>query len=65
MRESWKALEEAIERLPAASRAVLVLRTMKELSTAETARRLGLTKESVRVRLHRARRALRRALAER
>src|SRR5690348_3029504 len=46
-------LEEAILDLPQQYRAVLMLRDIEELSTAETADALGLTEENVKVRLHR------------
>lgn len=52
-------LERAIDALPESARVVVVLRDLEELSGAETADALGLTEEAVRVRLHRARRALR------
>lgn len=53
-----KALE-AVERLPEAYRAPLVLRDLQELSTEETARILNLEPNAVRTRLHRARLMLR------
>ncbi len=62
--EALRTLEVALASLPAVSRQVVVLRGIEELSTAETAVRLGLTEETVKIRLHRARRALRRALAQ-
>jgi RNA polymerase sigma-70 factor, ECF subfamily len=49
------ALEGAIAELPAPYRAVLILRDLDGMSTDETARALGLTGITVRVRLHRAR----------
>jgi RNA polymerase sigma-70 factor (ECF subfamily) len=52
-------VERAIDALPEGFRVVLVLRDLEELSSAETAVALGMTEEAVRVRLHRARRALR------
>ena len=57
-------LERAIDGLPDGFRVVLVLRDLEELSTAEVGEALGLTEEAVRVRLHRARRAMRGALEE-
>jgi len=62
LQEALRTLEAALDGLPPVSRQVLVLRGIQELSTAETALRLGLTEETVKIRLHRARRALRRAL---
>jgi RNA polymerase sigma-70 factor, ECF subfamily len=63
-REAARLLERSIDRLPAHYRAVIVLRDLEQLSTAEAAEVLTTTEESVRIRLHRARRALRGALAE-
>jgi len=53
------AVRAAIEKLPDAFRIVLVLRDIEEMSTAETAEILGTTKNVVKIRLHRARQALR------
>lgn len=58
-------LEEAIDALPESFRVVFVMRDVEELSTRETAECLELSEEAVRVRLHRARRALREWLYER
>lgn len=63
--EAADILREAIERLPAAYRAVLTLRDVEELSNEETARLLGETVASVKSRLHRARMALREQLTRR
>ena len=52
-------LEQTIDALPAAFRAVFVLRTVEELSGPETAEVLGIPEETVRTRLHRARALLR------
>lgn len=62
--ELGRLLERHVDALPDGLRAVLVLRDVIELDTAETARCLGITDEAVRVRLHRARQALSRALAD-
>ena len=51
--ELRELLEEAILDLPEQYREVLMLRDVEELSTAETADALELTKENVKVRLHR------------
>ncbi|MCB9592850.1 MAG: RNA polymerase sigma factor [Sandaracinaceae bacterium] len=59
------ALESAIDSLPEAYRTVVVMRDVQELSTRETAEALAVSEESVRVRLHRARRALQAAVEER
>jgi RNA polymerase sigma-70 factor (ECF subfamily) len=48
----------AVEELPAQYRAAIVLRDFEELSTAETARALGISENAVKTRLHRARQAL-------
>jgi RNA polymerase sigma-70 factor, ECF subfamily len=48
-----------IEQLPEQYRAVIVLRDLQELSTAETATALGISENAVKIRLHRAHQALR------
>lgn len=55
-------LEDAILALPAGYRAVLMLRELEGMSTAETAQALGLTEANVKVRLHRAHALLRNQL---
>lgn len=55
-------LEEAVEQLPDAYRAVFMLRDVEEMNTIETAAVLNLTEENVKVRLHRARALLRKSL---
>jgi RNA polymerase sigma-70 factor (ECF subfamily) len=62
--ESRRLLERSIDRLPLQYRTVFVLREIEQLSTAETAEALTLTEDAVKVRLHRARLALRDAIAE-
>jgi RNA polymerase sigma-70 factor, ECF subfamily len=62
--ELARLLEREIDALPDGLRAVMVLRDVEEMDTAETAAVLGLSQEAVRVRLHRARRALQGALGE-
>ena len=58
-RESTRALVTAkIGELPESYRIVLVLRDIEELDTAEVAEMLGITRGNVKVRLHRARSAL-------
>jgi len=52
-------LVDAIDSLPESHRSVFVLREVEGLSTSETAEALGLSEENVKVRLHRARGALR------
>jgi RNA polymerase sigma-70 factor (ECF subfamily) len=55
-------LERAIDDLPVAFRTVFVLRDVEEVSTEETANLLGIREETVKTRLHRARRTLRESL---
>ena len=57
--ELRRVLTEAIDSLPESHRTVFVLREVEGLTTAETAETLGLSEENVKVRLHRARGALR------
>ncbi len=62
-REEVRALvRRGIDGLPENYRIVLVLRDIEEFSTAETAEKLGMTPGAVKVRLHRARLALRNQL---
>jgi RNA polymerase sigma-70 factor (ECF subfamily) len=56
-------LDAAVATLPATLRSVFVLRDIEGLSTAEVADVLGLTETNVKVRLHRARLALRERLS--
>lgn len=55
-------LETSIDRLPKAFGTVFMLRDVEGLSTAETAQSLAILEETVKTRLHRARRQLRRHL---
>lgn len=55
-------VRRSIDRLPEGYRTVLVLRDLEELDTRETARVLETTETAVKVRLHRARQALRELL---
>jgi RNA polymerase sigma-70 factor, ECF subfamily len=57
-----RMLEQAVDQLPEPFRLVFILREVEELSVEETADHLGLTRETVKTRLHRARRRLREAL---
>ena len=52
-------VRQAIDRLPETYRLVLLLRDIEGLATAETAEVLGVTENAVKLRLHRARQALR------
>jgi RNA polymerase sigma-70 factor (ECF subfamily) len=54
-----------IDRLPENYRTVLLLRDIEELSTPEAAAALGITENAVKIRLHRARQALRALLDQR
>jgi RNA polymerase sigma-70 factor (ECF subfamily) len=58
-------LEEAVDELPDLYRSVFVLREVEGMSTADAAFGLGSSEEVVKVRLHRARLALRERLSER
>ena len=58
-------LEQAISQLPDSYRSVLVLRDVEEMSSEETASILDLSEGTVKVRLHRARRALRKIIHDR
>jgi RNA polymerase sigma-70 factor (ECF subfamily) len=62
-RELQHALTHAIDRLEPALREVLVLRDVEGLSAPEVARILGISVDAVKSRLHRARVAVRQALA--
>jgi RNA polymerase sigma-70 factor (ECF subfamily) len=52
-------VEAAVDELPHLYRSVFVLREIEGMSTADAARALGASEEVVKVRLHRARLALR------
>ena len=58
-KETAALVHEAITKLPDQYREVLVLRDIEDKDTAETAELLGTTSNVVKVRLHRARQALR------
>jgi RNA polymerase sigma-70 factor (ECF subfamily) len=58
-------LEQAVDGLPEAFRTTFVLRSIEQLSVAETAEVLGIPEETVKTRHHRARERLQRALTER
>lgn len=64
-RENCAFVRECIDDLPDGYRTVLILRDIEELDTDETARALGMTANAVKVRLHRARQALRSLLEPR
>jgi RNA polymerase sigma-70 factor (ECF subfamily) len=62
--EVRRLLERAVDGLPEAYRTVFVMREIEQMSVDETASQLGIIPETVRTRLHRARRLLRDALRE-
>jgi len=61
--EAITQMEQAVNNLSTPLRAVFTLRDVEELSTRETAEILGVSESTVKVRLHRARLALREHLA--
>lgn len=61
--ENRTLVRNCIEQLPESYRTVLVLRDIEELDTEEAARALGISGNAVKIRLHRARQALRTLLA--
>lgn len=63
--QEYSLLHEAMEELSDSYREIIRLRDLEERSTKEVAERLDLTRVNVRVRLHRARTALRETLEER
>ena len=63
-RELTRLVEREIDKLPIDFRTVLVARVVEGMSIEETAEALGILPETVKTRLHRARRLLRRALVE-
>jgi RNA polymerase sigma-70 factor (ECF subfamily) len=56
--EARARVRAAIDVLPDSYRTVLLLRDIEEFSTEEAARALGVTPNTVKIRLHRARQAL-------
>src|SRR4051812_30284361 len=63
-REIRLLVEQAIDRLPEAFRTVLVARVLEGMSVEETADLLGIRAETVKTRLHRARRLVQEALEQ-
>lgn len=61
--EQQELLQQAVLKIPVQSRLVLVLHDMEELTTEEVAQVLGLQPGTVRVRLHRARLAVRKEMS--
>ena len=64
-RELREFVRDAIDRLPESYREVLLLRDIEELDTTAVAELLGISENLVKVRLHRARQALRMLLEPR
>lgn len=62
-KETREAVRRHIEQLPESFRTVLLLRDIEGMSTEETAQLLDTTPNAVKIRLHRARQALRTLLA--
>ena len=62
--ETMARVRDAIDSLPARHREVIILRDVAGLDAAEVARLLGISAENERVRLHRARAAVRRSLED-
>jgi RNA polymerase sigma-70 factor (ECF subfamily) len=62
--ETRAMVRRSIDRLPASYREVLVLRDIDELDTEETAELLRVSTNAVKIRLHRARQALRGLLGQ-
>ena len=60
--ETRELVRRGIDRLPESYRVVLLMRDIEEMTTEETAKALGITSAAVKVRLHRARQALRKLL---
>ena len=60
--EVRRLLQRAVDQLPEHFRVVFMLRDIEEMSVEETASHLGLRPETVKTRLHRARRLLRQSL---
>lgn len=62
--ETRRLMEAAIDELPDAFRVVFIMRAIEEFTVEETARQLKLLPETVKTRLFRARKLLRKALHE-
>lgn len=63
-REARSELEKAVLALPKPYRLVLILRDMEQLDTREVAEVMGINEGTARMRLHRARAAVRNSLSE-
>jgi RNA polymerase sigma-70 factor, ECF subfamily len=63
--EIRRSIEKAVDDLPAAFRAVFMLRAIEQMTIEETASCLGIPPETVKTRFHRANKLLRQALSAR
>jgi len=63
--ELKRELRSAVDQLPQSYRSVFMLRTVEQMSTAETAECLSLSEEAVKTRLHRSRTLLQKDLEKR
>jgi len=63
--QALEMLEAAVDALPPALRSVFMMRDIEEMSTRETAECLDISEEAVKIRLHRARKLLRRDIQSR
>ena len=63
--QTLEILEAAVDALPPALRSVFMMREIEEMSTRETAECLDISEEAVKIRLHRARKLLRRDIQSR
>lgn len=63
--ETRELVRRTIDELPETYRTALILRDIEELETEEVARHLGVTSNAAKIRVHRARQALRTLLARR
>ena len=63
-KELGELIQKALNKLPPQYKTIIILRDMEGLSTEDTAELLGMSAGAVRVRLHRARQALRKILDE-
>jgi len=63
-RQTREMVRRCIARLPDAYRVVLVLRDIEDRDTSEVAEQLGVSSNAVKIRLHRARQALRTLLEQ-
>jgi RNA polymerase sigma-70 factor (ECF subfamily) len=61
-REAREALQKAVAKLPPRYRTIFLLLQVQQVTTEEAAGRLQIRRENVRLRLHRARRLLRKAI---